>query len=82
MWQDKPLRVKLKANGGVIFITILLHFHYSISLETANVQKGKVSVLRISLGNVNAWLLLADILKFTISVLEKNFYKLFVSVFI
>ena len=27
--------VELEASGGVIFITILLHFHYSISLETA-----------------------------------------------
>ena len=63
LWQDKPLWVELKTNGGVIFITILLHFHYLISLETGNTQK--------------MWmhrLLLADILKFTISVLEHNFY--------
>ena len=33
------LWVELKANGGVIFITILLHFHYFIFLETANTQK-------------------------------------------
>ena len=39
---------------GVIFITILLHFHYFISLETANTQKSEVFLLRISLGNVNA----------------------------
>ena len=36
LWQDKPLWVELKTNGGVIFITTLLHFHYFISLETAN----------------------------------------------
>ena len=46
--------MELKANGGVILITILLHFHYFISLETANTQKGQVFLLRISLGNVNA----------------------------
>ena len=39
---------------GVVFITILLHFHYFISLETANTQKSEVFLLRISLGNVNA----------------------------
>ena len=38
---------------GVVFITILLHFHYFISLETANTQKSEVFLLRISLGNVN-----------------------------
>ena len=54
LWQDKPLWVELKTNGGVIFITILLHFHYFISLETANTQKSEVFLLRISLGNVNA----------------------------
>ena len=54
LWQDKPLWVELKINGGVIFITILLHFHYFISLETANTQKSEVFLLRISLGNVNA----------------------------
>ena len=36
------------------FIAILLHFHYFISLETANTQKSEVFLLRISLGNVNA----------------------------
>ena len=41
-----PLWVELKANG-VIFFTTLLHFHYSISLETANTQKGEVFLLRI-----------------------------------
>ena len=73
MWHDKPLWVELNANGRVIFITILLHFHYFISLETANTKKGEVFLLRISLGNVNAQLLHADNLKFTISVLENNF---------
>ena len=53
LWQDKPLWVELKANGGVIFITALLHFHYFISLEIANTQKKEVFLLRISLGNVN-----------------------------
>ena len=42
--------------GGVknIFITMLLHFHYFISLETANTHKSEVFLLKISLGNVNA----------------------------
>ena len=44
----------VKKNGGAIFITILLHFHYFISLETTNNQKSEVFHLRISLGNVNA----------------------------
>ena len=61
----------VETNRGVIFITILLHFHYFTSLETANTHKKEVFLLRISLGNVNV--LLADIHKFTISVLEKNF---------
>ena len=46
--------MELKIDGGVILITILLHFHYFISLETANTQKSEVFLLRISLGNVNA----------------------------
>ena len=37
--------------GGVIFIT---KCHYFISLEIANTQKSEVFLLRISLGNVNA----------------------------
>ena len=45
---------ELKTNGGVISITVLLHVHYLISLETANTQKSEVFLLRISLGNVNA----------------------------
>ena len=48
VWQDKPLWAELKTNGGVIFITILLHFQYFISLETANTQKSEVYLLRIS----------------------------------
>ena len=54
LWQDKPLWVELKTNEGVTFITTLLHFHYFISLVTANNQKSEVFFLRISLGNVNA----------------------------
>ena len=53
LWQDKPLWLKLKTNGGVIFITILLHCHFFISLETATIQKSQVFLLRISLGNMN-----------------------------
>ena len=44
----------VKKNEGAIFITILLHFHYFISLEIANNQKSEVFLLRISLGNMNA----------------------------
>ena len=54
LWQDKPLWVELKTNGRVIFITILLHFHYLISLETVNTQKSEVFLLRISLANASA----------------------------
>ena len=68
---DVPLWVEL--NGGVIFMTILLHFHYFISLETANAQKSEVFFLRISFGNVNASVVIANMLKFTISVLKKIF---------
>ena len=46
--------MELKTNGGVIFITTLLHFHYFISLETANTQESEVFLLIIVLGNVNA----------------------------
>ena len=46
--------MELKTNGGVIFITILLHFHYFISLKIASTLKSEVFLLRISLGNVNA----------------------------
>ena len=38
----------------MVFITTLLHFHYFISLETANTHKCHVFLLRISLRNVNA----------------------------
>ena len=38
----------------MVFITTLLHFHYFISLETANTHKSHVFLLRISLRNVNA----------------------------
>ena len=48
------LWIESKTNGRVIFITILLHFHYFIFLETANTQKSEVFLLKISLGNVNA----------------------------
>ena len=44
----------VKYKWGVIFITTLLHFHFFISLETANTQKSEMFLLRISLGNVNA----------------------------
>ena len=54
LWQDKPLWVELKINGGVIFITILLHFHYFISLETASNEKNEVFLLKISLDIHNA----------------------------
>ena len=54
LWQDKPLWVELKTNGGVVFITTLLRFHYFISLETDNTQKSEMFLLRISLGHVNA----------------------------
>ena len=70
---DTPLLVELKTNGGLILVTILLHFHHFISLETAKTQKSEVFLLRISFGNVMHQLLIPDILKFAISVLEKNF---------
>ena len=35
-------------------MTILLHFHYFISLETANTQKSEVFFKNISSGNMNA----------------------------
>ena len=44
--------VKNKLGSNIYcYITTLSYF---ISLETANTQKGKVFLLRISLGNVNA----------------------------
>ena len=54
LWQDKPSWVELKTNGEVIFSTILLHFHYVISLQTANAKKSELFPLRISLENLNA----------------------------
>ena len=44
----------IKNIWAVMFITILLHFHYFISLETANTPKRAVFLLRISSGKVNA----------------------------
>ena len=44
----------VKSKWVVICITILLHFPYFISLETGNIQKSEVFLLRTSLGNVNA----------------------------
>ena len=55
LWQDKPLWTELKTNRGLIFITILpilLHFHYFVSLETANTQKIEMFLWRSSLRNV------------------------------
>ena len=34
-------------DGEVIFITIFLHFHYFISLETANTQESEMFLLKI-----------------------------------
>ena len=82
LWQDKPLRVELKINGGVIFITILLHFHYFISLETANTQKSEVFVLRISLGNVNASVVTCPYPQIYNFSFRKEFYRNSVSVFL
>ena len=53
-WQDKSLWVELKIYGGVIFITILLHFRYFIPLQRANTQKSEVFLLRICSENVTA----------------------------
>ena len=44
--------MELKIYGGVIFITILLHFHYFFSLETANTQKSGMFLLRIFSGHL------------------------------
>ena len=48
------MKLSQEMGGGVIFITMLLHFHDFISLGTANTQKSEVFLLRISLGIVNA----------------------------
>ena len=49
----------------------LIHFHYFIYLETANTQKSKVLLLRISSGNVNASTSLIVLTK--TAVMEKVF---------
>ena len=54
LWQDKPLWVELEIYVGVIFITILLHVYYFISLELDNTQKSEMFLLRIFSANVNA----------------------------
>ena len=62
--------------GGVksMWRSNITTLNYFISLETANTQKSEMFLLRMSLGKVNASvLLLADTLQFIISVLEKNF---------
>ena len=71
LWQDKPLWVELKINGGVIFITILLHFHYFISFETTKTQTSEMFLLRISLGNVNASVVTCRYSQ----ILQLQFYK-------
>ena len=43
----------VKSIWRVIFIIILLHFHYLTSLETANTQKNEVFLLKFSSGYVN-----------------------------
>ena len=63
----------VKTNGGLILVTILLHFHYFISLETAKTQKSEVFLLRISLGNVNASVVTCRYPQ--IWVLEKEFLE-------
>ena len=46
--------MELKIYRGVVFVTILLHFHYFIFLEAASTQKSEMFRLGIYLGNVNA----------------------------
>ena len=36
----------VKNKWGVIFVCMLLHFHYFISFETANTQKSEVFFLK------------------------------------
>ena len=72
----------VKKNGGVIFITILLRFHYFISLETANTQKSEVFLLRISSGNVNASVVTCQYPQIYNFSFRKEFLELFASVFI
>ena len=73
LWQDKPLSVELKIYGGVIFITVLLDFHYFIYLEIANTQKSEAFLLRTSSGNVNVSVATCQYLK----VYNFNFVKEF-----
>ena len=51
-----PLHYNWGEGGQLVvtknFLTITLHFHYFSSLETANTQKSKVFLLRVSLGNL------------------------------
>ena len=54
LWQDTLLWVELRIYEEVTFITILLHFHYFISLETASNEKNEVFLLKISLDIHNA----------------------------
>ena len=67
-WQDKPLWVELKTN--YYYITTLSSFHFFRNSQHQHPEK-RMFLLRIYLGNVNVSL--ADILKFKILVLEKNF---------
>ena len=46
--------MELEIYVGVIFITILLHVYYFISLELDNTQKSEMFLLRIFSANVNA----------------------------
>ena len=69
LWLNKPLWVELKPNEGVIFITILLHFHHFISLEITKTQKGEVfrSEVRCLFRNsqcVSCYLLISSKLQF------------------
>ena len=63
----------VKSIWRVIFIIILLHFHYFISLETANTQKSEVFLLRISSGNVNAW---AVVMPISSNLLKNSWRKI------
>ena len=73
LWQDTLLWVELRIYEEVTFITILLHFHYFISLETANTQKSEVFLLRISSGNVNASVVTCQYPQIYNFSLERNF---------
>ena len=77
LWQDKPLWMKLKLNGGVIFITILQRFHYFISLDKANTQKNQVFLLRIFLRNVNASVVTCQYPQIYNSIFRKGFVSVF-----